>query len=477
MMTGAIHLLRHTPLVAAAFVVAFSIAGIGDAQAPAAKKIDPAALQQVGATPNVALDLIKQNYRDRVKNLNISQEAQNELIGKMVINPKLQAVQDQMKVIMTRQLDANRPLVGAGVADNAEAQKQLRKAAFKEVIRKSFAGVVVPPDLLRTEQSKIQVGTSPRIIPKVGAGIVAPPVVNPATFDWRDTGVVPSVVRNQDDCQTCWAFSAVGVAECSLMIQSAANTFAATKPDFSEQFVVSAMGRTCQNRGHYTEAWDQVLKAADGIPDEGTTPVSPNPHRIGAWGLVNSTSLIPTNEEMKTALREHGPLAVCMDVEEAFMAVASMDPYAGESNDERRGVDHAVILVGWTNDGWIIRNSWGPTYGLNGYQVVAFNTMNIGYTAAWATYGLNGTVVTQNKANLTATKSELLGDEKSQKIWRNLAIYQAKLSAAGQVTDANLFDLRPGSLRAETREVPRATEANRPFLKTKAEVEKEWPSP
>lgn len=31
-------------------------------------------------------------------------------------------------------------------------------------------------------------------------------------------------------------------------------------------------------------------------------------------------------------------------------------------------VDHAVILVGYTKDYWIIRNSWGTGWGENGHM-------------------------------------------------------------------------------------------------------------
>ena len=37
-----------------------------------------------------------------------------------------------------------------------------------------------------------------------------------------------------------------------------------------------------------------------------------------------------------------------------------------------QSIDHVVLLVGWTKDGWIIRNSWGTNWGDNGYAVISY---------------------------------------------------------------------------------------------------------
>ena len=46
-----------------------------------------------------------------------------------------------------------------------------------------------------------------------------------------------------------------------------------------------------------------------------------------------------------------------------------------EKGDEFLG-GHAVSIVGYNNDGFIIRNSWGNIYGIDGYYVIPYEDFN-----------------------------------------------------------------------------------------------------
>ena len=35
--------------------------------------------------------------------------------------------------------------------------------------------------------------------------------------------------------------------------------------------------------------------------------------------------------------------------------------------------NHAIAIVGYNKDGFIIRNSWGKSYGNNGYYILPYN--------------------------------------------------------------------------------------------------------
>ena len=40
---------------------------------------------------------------------------------------------------------------------------------------------------------------------------------------------------------------------------------------------------------------------------------------------------------------------------------------------------HAVTLVGWNNNGFILRNSWGTSYGTGGYHILPYDKFNSAY--------------------------------------------------------------------------------------------------
>merc|ERR1711977_767308 len=40
-------------------------------------------------------------------------------------------------------------------------------------------------------------------------------------------------------------------------------------------------------------------------------------------------------------------------------------------------LDHGVTLVGYNSQAWIVKNSWGPTWGDHGYVQIAKNSENI----------------------------------------------------------------------------------------------------
>jgi len=39
-------------------------------------------------------------------------------------------------------------------------------------------------------------------------------------------------------------------------------------------------------------------------------------------------------------------------------------------------VNHAVLLIGYTNDNWLVKNQWGEDWGEKGYIRVTRNRLN-----------------------------------------------------------------------------------------------------
>jgi C1A family cysteine protease len=126
---------------------------------------------------------------------------------------------------------------------------------------------------------------------------------------------------------------------------------------------------------------------------------------------TNQPTNIPTDDELKAALCNYGPIAVAVYVPTQDDGSATYawamnhgDPLGDFVNDPNRGISHVVLLIGWDDnvvtsaDGtqkgaWIFKNSWGewgiPIKGNSdvgsGFGYVKYGNNNIGLGAAWVT--------------------------------------------------------------------------------------------
>jgi cathepsin L len=104
--------------------------------------------------------------------------------------------------------------------------------------------------------------------------------------------------------------------------------------------------------------------------------------RALAWGYVNDPfNQMPSVEKLKSALIEHGPLAVSINSDYCF-SVYKGGVFNGRNNNS---VNHIVVLIGWDDDrrAWLIKNSWGKDWGERGYAWVEYESNNVGLFAAW----------------------------------------------------------------------------------------------
>ena len=131
-------------------------------------------------------------------------------------------------------------------------------------------------------------------------------------------------------------------------------------------------------------------KGGNSVPESHTTlQLEPGSQAVAtafdralAWGYVNQPfDKMPTKEQIKAALIEHGPLASSFLADNCFTLYES-----GVFNGQRnRSVNHAVAIIGWDDDkgAWLIKNSWGKDWGEKGFGWVKYGSNNIGLFAAW----------------------------------------------------------------------------------------------
>jgi len=180
-------------------------------------------------------------------------------------------------------------------------------------------------------------------------------------FDWRtQNGVSP--VKDQGRCGSCWAFSTVAFLESQSLIK---NKKAVT---YSEQQLVD-----CDHNGDHGCNGGLMQTAFKYIQTAGIESDSQYPYK-GQDSLCkyNKASAVATvtdvhcyenvqNAQVQSYLTSVGPLAIAVDA-------SKFQLYKGGVLDCFFGVlNHGVLLVGFTADTWIIKNSWGTRWGEAGF--------------------------------------------------------------------------------------------------------------
>jgi cathepsin L len=203
-----------------------------------------------------------------------------------------------------------------------------------------------------------------------------------AAFDWRKLHKVTSI-KNQGGCGSCWDFAAAAAYESAYAIRNSMLL------DTSEQHILDCSGAGTCAGGWYGPVWDWMhnnkLANASQLPYTATDQACPTNivghYQTVTWGFVATGSTVATEDQMKQALCEHGPLAVAMEATALFQA------YTGGVFSEANisGINHAVTIVGWdnANQAWIVKNSWGAGWGESGYFRIRYGSNTIGYAAAW----------------------------------------------------------------------------------------------
>ena len=207
-------------------------------------------------------------------------------------------------------------------------------------------------------------------------------------FDWRSSGKV-TPVKNQGSCGSCTMFAAIAAWEGSHAIRNGALV------DASEQRLLSCTAGSCSGAILDNQREELMLGTQSGDPGTATEASYPytasnsacntsasTPYNAINTARVSSTAVIPTVDEMKEAICEHGPIAMQMRVTDAFRAYDS-----GIFNEDASGsTNHAMAIVGWDDrEGgyWIVKNSWGASWGESGYMRVAWGSNSVGKYAGF----------------------------------------------------------------------------------------------
>lgn len=87
--------------------------------------------------------------------------------------------------------------------------------------------------------------------------------------------------------------------------------------------------------------------------------------------------------QWRSWLAQRGPIVTRLDVDTAFEAAAQSGGHLDHYQHPGYPKGHAVSIVGYTQDGFIVRNSWGRTWGDQGFAYASDNYAQAAFTEAY----------------------------------------------------------------------------------------------
>jgi cathepsin F len=209
----------------------------------------------------------------------------------------------------------------------------------------------------------------------------------PTSFDWRTKGAV-GVVKNQGACGSCYTFAVAANLEGQYLLKNGKLV------NLSEQHIMNCdnldygcngglMANTFKSIKSFRNGGVPLTSSVKYIARKSTCSSTATPiAKVSGYKFAGSTD----GATIASFLVNTGPLAVALNANLLKYYRSGVAVYSN-SQCNPNGLNHAVTMVGYGVSGttkyWIIKNSWGASWGENGY-----------FRMAWGSCGLNTYVLT-----------------------------------------------------------------------------------
>lgn len=195
----------------------------------------------------------------------------------------------------------------------------------------------------------------------------------PAVLDMRDE-ILP--IRNQGSDGACVAFTASCMKEVQEKRDIGFNEY------MSPQFIyVNRQNKSSE--GMYPRDLMRILSKIGSVteimmPYQKSTRITPEILQYAGNHKIKGYAAITTIDGMKNSLVLNGPALIGIPVYNYGQHI-----WKQRNNETLKG-GHAVAIVGWTDEGFIIRNSWGASWNGDGHTIFPFSHWGLQWEA-WTT--------------------------------------------------------------------------------------------
>jgi len=230
-------------------------------------------------------------------------------------------------------------------------------------------------DLTNEEYRKMMLGThidgTERLAAAASSASIKSVNANPTSVDWVTKGAV-TPVKNQGQCGSCWSFSTTGSTEGAHFLKTG-NLISLSEQNLMD--CSTAQGNQGCNGGLMDQAFTYIV-SNKGIDTEQSYPYEAKDGKcrykasnVGAT-LSSYKDVSSGNEKDLETFAVTQPVSVAIDASHQSFQLYTSGVY-DEKACSTTQLDHGVLVVGYGTDGskpyWLVKNSWGASWGQSGY--------------------------------------------------------------------------------------------------------------